>query len=128
DCWRTYDRRAEQDAVRKILHHMNIEVVELAENYDQTEFCGYTLYEPCIPRNAAMAPRRFLEQAQGKFIPHSESEKRALMEAHCQQFETEEVVAFCHYCQAGLELGGMRVAHIAGLLFEPDQHGARMVL
>jgi len=128
DCWRTYDRRPEQEAVRAILDKMNIQVVERLDNFEKTNFCGYTLYEPCIPRNAAMAPRRFVDQAEGKFIEDTQEEKQTLMEAHCRTFETDEVVAYCHYCQAGLELGGADVIHIAGLLFEPEKYGGKKVI
>lgn len=36
-----------------------------------------------------------------------------------EQFTTEEVVCYCHYCLEGLKLGGVKGMHIAELLFPP---------
>ena len=56
DCWRSYDKRSEQDAVRQILKNMNIHVIELPNHYEKADFCGTTLYAPCVKRNEVMAP------------------------------------------------------------------------
>lgn len=117
DCWRQYDNRAEQDAVRELMRRMNIEVVEIAENHEHTRFCGTSLYRPAPPRNLKMAPKRFVENAEGLFKPHSIEEQTKLMMEHCQQYQTEKVVAYCHYCTEGLRLAGQPHHHIAELLF-----------
>ena len=36
DCWRSKDRKDEQDAVRRFLAKMNVEVVEIAESKEQS--------------------------------------------------------------------------------------------
>ena len=117
DCWRQYDNCAEQDAVRELLRRMNIEVVEMAENREHTRFCGTSLYRPAPPRNLKMAPKRFVEDAEGMFVPHTEEEQKQLMKEHCRQYQTEHVVAYCHYCTEGLRLAGQPHYHIAELLF-----------
>ena len=117
DCWRQYDNCAEQDAVRELLRRMNIEVVEMAENREHTRFCGTSLYRPAPPRNLKMAPKRFVEDAEGMFVPHTEEEQKQLMKEHCRQYQTEHVVAYCHYCTEGLRLAGQPNYHIAELLF-----------
>lgn len=117
DCWRSYDKRSEQDAVRQILKNMNIHVIELPNNYEKTDFCGTTLYAPCVKRNEVMAPKRFVKNATGKFIPHSEEEQKQIMKEYCSQLPTQDIVTYCHYCQAGLELGGANAVHLAQLLF-----------
>lgn len=118
DCWRQKENRAEQNAVRKILKKMNFEIVELEENFERTNFCGYSLYQPQPPRNAKLAPKRFVENAKGFFQEHSQAEKEILMKDYCKQIETEKVVAYCHYCVRGLKLGGKNAVHLAQLLFD----------
>lgn len=117
DCWRSKENLSEQKAVREILRRMNFEIVELEENFERTKFCGYSLYQPQPPRNAKLAPKRFLENAAGLFQEHTQQEKENLMREHCAQIETEKVVAYCHYCVRGLKLGGKKTFHLAELLF-----------
>lgn len=123
DCWRSKDDRAEQEAVRCLLAKMNIEAVELADNYDQTDFCGNSLYRPAPVRNIKLAPQKFVENAIGKFVPHTIEEQREIMQEYCKQLKTEQVVTYCHYCAEGLELGGADAIHLASLLFEPEKNG-----
>ena len=121
DCWRSKENRAEQDAVRELMKRMNIKVVELTENHERTKFCGYSLYQKQPPRNPKLAPKRFLEGAKGLFQEHTEEEKRQLMEDYCASIPTEKVVAYCHYCIRGLNLGGKQGIHLARLLFEKEK-------
>lgn len=120
DCWRAYDRIEEQLAVRKILSKMNIKVVELEKSFGSTEFCGFSLLQPCFPRNRVLAPKRYGETAEnaGKFIPHTDEQKLELMKKHCAQITTDEVVCYCHYCLEGLQLGGANALHLAQLVFD----------
>ena len=117
DCWRSKENAAEQAAVRELLRRMNFEVVELAENHARTKFCGYSLYQPQPPRNPALAPKRFLHGAKGLFQPHTDAEKKSLMQEHCAAIRTEKVAAYCHYCVRGLKLGNAKAFHAAELLF-----------
>lgn len=118
DCWRAKENFSEQEAVREILRRMNVEVVELKENHSQTKFCGYSLYQPQPPRNAKLAPKRFVEGARGLFLEHTTAEKKILMEEHCAAIPTREVIAYCHYCVRGLKLGGKEAKHLAQILFQ----------
>lgn len=118
DCWRSYDNRSEQAAVRALLQKMNVDIVEQEENYEKTQFCGVTLYAPAPKRNLNLAPKRFLENAQGKFIPHTKEEQLKRMKEHCQKITTDEVITYCHYCTIGLNFGGKRARHLASLLFD----------
>ncbi len=119
DCWRSYDNRSEQEAVRALLQKMNIAIVEQEANYEKTQFCGVSLYAPSPKRNLDLAPKRYVKNAKGKFIPHTQEEQLMLMQQHCQTLNTEKVVAYCHYCVKGLKLGGKQAQHLASLLFEP---------
>ena len=118
DCWRAYDKRTEQDAVRQIVRKMNIKIIELPNNYEKADFCGTTLYSPCVKRNAGLAPHRFVENAAGKFGNYSEAEKREIMQEYVRQLPTRDIITYCHYCQMGLELGGANAVHLASLLFD----------
>ncbi len=117
DCWRSKERLAEQHAVRKLLHKMGIECVELKDNFGQTDFCGASLYRPQPARNPKLSPQHYVENAKGKFLPHSPEEQKSIMENYCEQFTTEHVICYCHYCLEGLLLGGTKAQHIAHLLF-----------
>lgn len=117
DCWRSREQRGEQDAVRSLLARMNIEYIETAENRENTNFCGSTLYREQPAKNAKFAPRHYVEQAVGKFLPHTPEEQVAIMQDYCKNFTTQTVVCYCHYCLEGLLQGGVDGRHIAQLLF-----------
>lgn len=117
DCWRSRDREDEQNAVRHLLKRMNIEYVEAEENRKYTEFCGSTLFREQPEKNAKFAPKHYVEQAKGKFIPHSKEKQIEIMKEYCGQYTTETVVCYCHYCLEGLLQGGVDGRHIAQLLF-----------
>lgn len=121
DCWRSRENKAEQAAVRQLLANMNFDVRELPENHEHTDFCGVSLYRPAPPRNLKLAPRRFVDNAQGKFLPHTREEQEAIMKNYCQGISTDKVVTYCHYCLEGLKLGGKNARHLAELLFEPSE-------
>lgn len=117
DCWRQHDNRLQQEAVRKLLKKMNIEVVELSENRAETKFCGVSTLRPAPKRNLAMAPRRYVEEAQEFFAPHTPEAQLEYMKDYCKQITTEAVVAYCHYCTQGFGLVGQKHFHLAELLF-----------
>ncbi len=118
DCWYAYDNKAQQDAVRKILEHMNLDVLEMADHHDKTRFCGCSLYTPLAEKYDKLAPRRLVADAQGLFISHSKEEQARLMEAHCNNISTDEVACYCFSCLNGINLGGKKGVHIAELVFD----------
>lgn len=117
DCWRMRDRSATHRAVRSLLRKMNIDFLELPLNRDNADFCGKSLFRPQVERNPRLAPRHYIENAEGLFLPHSEEEQNRLMQEYCNRFETTTVVCYCHYCLEGLLAGGVRGIHLAELLF-----------
>jgi hypothetical protein len=117
DCWRARGRAEEQAAVRELLRRMNVRVLELPDSRDKTDFCGVSLLRPAPPRNLKLAPKRFVEKAAGKFMPHSADEQKRLMTDYAARFAGNEVVDYCHYCHEGLLLGGAKAYHLAELLF-----------
>ncbi len=118
DCWRCYDRRSEQDAVRNILHKMNVSIVELEENFEKTTFCGMSTHQSLVPENGMFAPKRFIENAQGMFIPKTEEEQIQLMKEHCNKIKTEKVICYCVPCTKGIRAGGRQGIHLLDLLFQ----------
>ena len=79
-----------------------------------------------LQKNARYAPRHYVEQAAGKFLPHSDEEQIAIMRDYCRQYKTDAVVCYCHYCLEGLLQGGVDGRHLAhlilpGLLEPADQ-------
>lgn len=117
DCWRTRERQNEQDAVRSLLKKMNIRYMEAGKNHRDTDFCGSTLYREQPEKNSRLAPRHYVEQAEGKFINHTKEKQTAIMQDYCRQFQTDMVVCYCHYCLEGLIQGNVNGRHIADLLF-----------
>lgn len=69
DCWRSRDRKDEQDAVRSLMKKMNIDIMELSGSREKTDFCGVSLYRAQPPRNPKLAPKHYVAGAAGKFIP-----------------------------------------------------------
>ena len=69
DCWRSRDRKDEQDAVRSLMKKMNIDIMELSGSREKTDFCGVSLYSAQPPRNPKLAPKHYVAGAAGKFIP-----------------------------------------------------------
>ena len=117
DCWRARGDVSQQNAVRKILNKMNIEIIELAQNRENSNFCGKFLYEELPEFCVKLAPNHFINNAEGLFIPHSEEEKDVLMRDHCKAIQTGSVVCYCGSCLRGLTAGGKTGIHLAELVF-----------
>lgn len=117
DCWRFKDNPGVRHAVRLLLHKMGIDVQEMPD--PKPDFCGTYLLEPAPLRNRLQAPKHFVAQAAGKFLPHTPEEQRLEMRKYCRRFGTDMIVAYCHSCTRGLKLGGANAWHLAQLLFDP---------
>ena len=116
DCWRAYDRPKLQDAVRSLLRKMNVTIIEQEENREKTRFCGASLYMPLAKENGLYAPHRFIENAQGFFIPHTKEEQQTLMKEHCAKIYTDKVVCYCVPCTKGIRMGGKQGIHLLDLI------------
>lgn len=116
DCWRSFDNRPLQDAVRRILQRMNVEIVEMEMNFEKTGFCGSSLMKTQSPRYSRFAPVRFIKNASGKFIPVPAEEQEKKMQEHGKQFTTDKVVCYCTGCLHGLRLGGVDAVHMMDLI------------
>ena len=118
DCWRAYDKRSEQEAVRELMSKMNIQIVELPENYDETRFCGTSILQIPPTYYNEFAPKRFGENLPPKlFQPYTDEAKVASMKSHFNAITTEKVACYCVACANGINLGGKKSVHVMELLF-----------
>lgn len=118
DCWRAYDKRPMQDAVRMLMRKMNIRVIELPENYTNTRFCGTTVLQKAAAYYAELAPKRFGQNVPADFFQqHLDEDNAESMRAHCVGIPTERVACYCVGCANGINLGGKKAIHMAELLF-----------
>lgn len=117
DCWRARNKPELQKAVRECMRRMNLEPVELAENYEKTQFDGvWRFNESSVQRNIGIAPVYFTEvQARGlELIPPQEQAAR--MTEWAKQYTTDRVLTYCNACLKGVCMGGARGVHLMELL------------
>ena len=117
DCWIAFDKPAAHEAVRSLLRKMNIKVVELAENRENSKFCGPNLCAPCTESNAELARKRYVEEFPHMFTPMGPDEQAAHFREHCEQIETDKAVCYCKFCADGINMGGKTGVHLLELLF-----------
>lgn len=117
DCWMAADKRPVMEAIRSLLKKMNIDVVELDENFEKTTYCGMNLTAPCTESNAKLAPKRYAQDFAHMFQPLDPEARKAYFVDYCKQFTTDKVVCYCKSCRGGLMQGGKQALHILELLF-----------
>ena len=120
DCWRAYEKRDMQNAIRSLCGKMHIAVAELAENFEKTKFCGADLLEPCTEIEKKFAPKRYVENGADMYHPMSAEEADAWLQNYCQQFRTEKVICYCMACLDGINRGGKQGVHLLELLFPEE--------
>lgn len=102
------------------MRKMNIDAVELEENYEKTKFCGVNLLSPCTESNAQLVHKRYVEQFPHMFTPMEPDEQIAHFHEHCEQVETDKVVCYCKFCTDGINMGGKQGLHLIELLFPTE--------
>ena len=117
DCWRAYEKRNVQEAIRSKMKKMNIEIVELEENYENTKFCGADLLEPCTDVEKVFAPQRYVVEGGDMYKPLSSEEQALYLQEHCRKIEAQKVVCYCMSCLDGIKRGGKQAYHLIELLF-----------
>lgn len=118
DCWRVYDNKNQQMAIRSILRKMNIDVEELEDNFEKTRFCGTTLYEDLPKQSAEFAPRRFTQNTDGLFNKYTEEEQVQFMKNHSSKIAADDVISYCIGCMKGHKLCEKNSHHLLDLIFE----------
>ena len=115
DCWRTRNNRPLQDAVRECLRQMHFTVREVAENYENTRFCGVWLNNPAAPDLSAVTPEltAYLDQYRIILTPAEQQER---MKEWVSQYDTDYTAVYCNGCERGIRLGGGHPVHMIELL------------
>ena len=114
DCWRSFDNKNEQKAVRNLLDKMNITIIEQEENFEKSIFCGTSLFNGINEENNMLAPKRFGES--GIFTSLSPEEQIWRMKEHCKNIQTESVLCYCVTCLNGINAGGKNAVHLLDLI------------
>jgi hypothetical protein len=121
DCWRAYDKRSVQNAIRALMKKMNLQIVELDENYEKTRFCGTSVLQKPPSYYKEFAPQRFCENAPKEFFQdYSKEDLITAMNTHCANIKTEKVATYCIACTNGLKSGGKKAIHLMELLFDTN--------
>ncbi len=116
DCWRAREKDSLMRAVRECMKRMNIEPVELGENFGNTRFDGVWRFNPVQKRNKDMAPVYFgeVENHGLELIPQEQQVRR--MKEWVSQYQTERAVAYCNACLRGMQMGGADGIHLMELM------------
>lgn len=118
DCWRAAESLGEQLAVRKLLEKMNIDIIELPDNFEKTRFCGRSFYKLKYIRESRRAPKNHPLNTNPEAPIPSDDEQISMMRSYCKDFADTPVVCYCHYCLEGISKGGAKGYHLAELLFK----------
>ena len=126
DCGRSYNRTDVQDAVRSILHKMNIETVELPDAREKSRFCGMSFLKAVPPVDAKLAPWRYVEDAEKRGIFAGLDEEAAMkaLKEHCDAINVDLVCDYCFACDAGLEMGGQKAVNLIELVSGKFRNGS----
>lgn len=116
DCWKARNKPEVHNTVRSILKKMNIEVVELEKNREESDYCGLFLKNPSPAIGMKLAPVFFGEKEAVATILESAEEKQAYLEAHCNQYTTEKIVGYCSSCVRGIKQAGYNGIHLMNLI------------
>ncbi len=121
DCWTAFEKRHLQDTIRSLLSKMNINYIELEENFEKTRFCGTKLLSPCNPSNAKLAPKRYVKNGSHMFNPCSPKEQALYFKRYCKNIKEDKVICYCTFCVDGINIGEKQGVHIIELLFPEDK-------
>ena len=83
---------------------MNIEVIEMKNNKDNSIFCGTLHYES-----------KALDDTHLSHYPKDVQEK--YMQEYVQQFDNKKIICVCNRCLKGILLGKGNGVHLLELLF-----------
>lgn len=114
DCWRDRGHPEVMDAVWQALHRMNITVLEMEENRENSVFCGNLHFEPHRAENRALL-REYADVPLWQLPPEVE---QALMREQVEKFPCETAVCYCNRCIRGVKTGGGHAVHVLQLAFE----------
>lgn len=112
DCWRDRAHPEIADAVRSLLHKMGVQVVEMAENRENSVFCGNLHFEPRRAENRAI----LTQNPDTPLYKLSPKEQAMLMAEQVEKLTCPLAVTTCNRCTAGIKAGGGQAVHLVELL------------
>lgn len=111
DCWRDREHPEIFTAVRTALEKMQVSVVEMEENRENSVYCGTLHFEPRLPENMML-----LAAEDSHAISHLPEEIQAkLMKEQVEKFPCELAVTYCNRCTAGIHMTGGKGVHLMEL-------------
>lgn len=115
DCWRSRENRKVQYAIRSILEKMNIDYEEMEENYQNTNFCGTSLYKKVPEKYYKLAPKKLskIEEDYENLGPDQIHEK---MQDHVSNVQADKIITHCVTCTQGLEMTDKTPIHLMDLI------------
>lgn len=75
---------------------------------------------PALPRSLKLAPKRYVDNAKGMFLPHSPQAQEAAMRTYAAALLQLPAAVCCQGCKEELELAGIDMRHLAALLFASE--------
>ena len=113
DCWRDRNHPEIHDAVREILHRMQIDVVEMKYNRQNARFCGTLHYET----DNAELHQRISQYPNTKISDLPEELQCALMQDNFRDVDPDlTIIVDCNRCKKGVELAGRKAEHLMDLI------------
>lgn len=103
DCYRDREHPEVHQAVRKLLKKMNIEVIEIEKNKENSIFCGTLHYEIKDLEDEHLS--RYSKEIQEKY-----------MKEYVQQFHNEQIICTCNRCLKGILMGEGKGVHLLRII------------
>jgi len=116
DCWRLPHETNLHNAIRNLLKKVDVEMIELENNRDRSDFCGSFLYNSEAKKYADWSTR-IADYQHHLFQSYTEEEVIEKMRNHANLITTDEVVCYCGACRDGLIIGEKSVCHLIELVF-----------
>lgn len=115
DCFRDKEHPEIHQAVRNLLIKMNIDVIEIANNKENANFCGTLHFETTNPSILNLIN----QYPDTKISKLPEDVQIALMKDYTQQFQEDiPVIVDCNRCLKGIQMGGKEAVHLLNLIME----------
>ena len=115
DCFRVRDNPTLHNAVREALKRMNIQIIEVENNREKSEYCGVWLNNSPAADCVKLAPDTFskLELYRHVLTLQEQEEK---MKERVKQYQGKPVVVYCNGCERGIRLGQGNPVHLIELI------------
>lgn len=109
DCWRSKEDKGLQEAVRRILEKMKVQILEVPAEVKQIPYCGTTLWEGPTEAEQRLAP---LWCASWPKEIKEAKDVQSWLKAYWQAIPKGPVVCYCTECLDGVRKGGRTGFHL----------------